>query len=114
MLVKTVLGVLFIVKNNELFDKAKKLKGYGSFLKSENKKNIEKIVTLKTGLKVKPTVIKTLREYFDFISQLETSYQNPVFYRGQTNATTRTIAAVSMPIIIFLFLSIFPILFSIL
>lgn len=83
---KTVLGVLFIVKNNELFDKAKKLKGYGSFLKSENKKNIEKIVTLKTGLKVKPTVIKTLREYFDFISQLETSYQNPVFYRGQTNA----------------------------
>ncbi len=71
------------------FDKALRLKGYGSY---ENKvsqndyKNLEKVVKVDNDLSVKPKVITCLRDYIDFISTLESSYENPVFYRGQGNA----------------------------
>ena len=44
--------------SNKEFEKALKLKGYGSFDNIKNNySKIEKTVTLKDGLKVKPTVI---------------------------------------------------------
>ena len=72
--------------NNEMLDKALKIKGYGSFSKNKSIDSIEKIQALETGLRVKPKVIRNLTEYFNFINQLETSFTNPVFYRGQANA----------------------------
>lgn len=39
-----------------------------------------------TVFKVKPKIIKNLNEYIKFISNLKSSYLNPVFYRGQTSA----------------------------
>lgn len=73
--------------SNKEFEKALKLKGYGSFDNIKNNySKIEKTVTLKDGLKVKPTVITSLKEYVEFVSKLDTSYKNPIFYRGQGNA----------------------------
>ena len=72
---------------NKEFEKALKLKGYGSFDDiKENSSRIERTVTLKNGLKVKPTVITSFKDYVNFISELNISYKNPVFYRGQGNA----------------------------
>lgn len=73
--------------SNKEFEKALKLKGYGSFDDIKNDfSRIEKTVTLKDGLKVKPTVITCLKEYVEFIEELNVDYENPVFYRGQGNA----------------------------
>lgn len=68
------------------FEKALKIKGYGSYSQNQSYETIEKTVKLESGLKVKPKVIKSLSEYFEFISSLESTYKNPVFYRGQTKA----------------------------
>lgn len=74
--------------NKDKFNLACKIKGYGSYDKSVSISEIEKIKTVSGDepLKVKPKVIKTLPEYFDFIKNIASSYKNPVFYRGQTNA----------------------------
>ena len=79
-----IIGVSML---NDALEKALKLKGYGSLdnIKNDYSK-IEKTVTLKDGLKVKPTVIKSLKEYVEFVAKLNTSYKNPIFYRGQGNA----------------------------
>ncbi len=43
-------------------------------------------MTGETPLSVKPTIIRGLHEFIDFIDGIGGSYFNPVFYRGQTNA----------------------------
>lgn len=72
--------------NKENFKRAKNIKGYGSYDLSVSKSEIEKTKTLKDDSKVKPKVIENLKDYIDFIGTIESSYENPVFYRGQTNA----------------------------
>lgn len=69
-------------------ENAIKLKGYGSFIGySKNEyKNIQQVKIVDENLKVKPTIITCLNEYIDYIKNLNTSYENPVFYRGQGNA----------------------------
>lgn len=74
------------MKDKKVFEKSKKIKGYGSFSKSLTNEKIEREIKLKSNLIVKPKIIRNLAEYFSFIQELETSYQNPIFYRGQTNA----------------------------
>ena len=65
---------------NEEFEKARELKGYGSFDDIKNDfSRIEKTVTLKDGLKVKPTVIRCLKEYVEFISEINTTYKKIQF-----------------------------------
>ena len=73
---------------NEIFEKALRLKGYGSYEEPYTPQLKRKIESPKTvgDLRVQPTVVTSLREYVDFILTLETSYENPVFYRGQGNA----------------------------
>ena len=76
------------MSDKEQFNFAKKIKGYGSYdgkLKSEYK-SIERIVRVDDELCVKPKIITSLGEYLEFIGSLETSYEDPVFYRGQGNA----------------------------
>lgn len=75
--------------NKETFAKAVRIKGYGSYDRSVRDYEVRQQKTVRVNggvLKVQPTVIRKLSEYIDFISSLETSYANPVFYRGQTNA----------------------------
>ncbi|MBO4705468.1 MAG: FRG domain-containing protein [Spirochaetaceae bacterium] len=74
--------------NPETFDRALKIKGYGSYRKTIPFSRIQNVKTVQgeTVLKVKPTIITNLREYIDFIENIKTSYTNPVFFRGQTNA----------------------------
>lgn len=67
--------------SNSLFNTAIKLKGYGSFkdlAKSEYNK-IQQTKIVDKNLKVKPTIITCLKDYFEFIKTLESSYENPVF-----------------------------------
>ena len=70
------------------FEIAKKIKGYGSYDKLVSDSEIEEVKTVKGAdkLKVKPKVIQNLADYIKFISEIKSSYKNPVFYRGQTNA----------------------------
>ncbi len=70
------------------FEKALRLKGYGSYknLSVSEYKNIEKVTKVDKNLKVKPTIITCLKDYIDFVGTLESNYENPVFYRGQGNA----------------------------
>ena len=70
------------------FENAKEIKGYGSYDKSVSDDEIESMKTLpgEDKLKVRPKIIRTLAEYINFIKEIESSYKNPVFYRGQTNA----------------------------
>ena len=74
--------------NKESFENAKKIKGYGSYDKSVSDSEIEEVKTVKGAdkLKVKPKVIRKLADYIKFISEIKSSYKNPVFYRGQTSA----------------------------
>ena len=74
--------------NRENFKLAKKIKGYGSYDTSDSDDEIESIKTVhgSDNLKVKPTIIRSLADYIKFISKIESSYKNPVFYRGQPNA----------------------------
>ncbi len=76
------------MRNKEFFDRAVKIKGYGSYCKNISVSEIEKTKTVfgDNTLKVKPKVIKSLDEYVAFIKTLNTSFENPVFYRGQMNA----------------------------
>ena len=74
--------------NKKNFEIAEKIKGYGSYDKSVSDSEIEEVKTVKGAdkLKVKPKVIRDLAAYIRFISEIKSSYKNPVFYRGQTNA----------------------------
>lgn len=74
--------------NKENFQRAVKIKGYGSFDKFTSKSEIGriKIINNDNSLKVQPIIISNLEEYMKFINTVETSFANPVFYRGQTNA----------------------------
>ena len=76
------------MRNDENLKKAIILKGYGSLIGySKNKyKNIQQVKKVDANLTVKPTIITCLSEYFDYIKKLKSSYENPVFYRGQGNA----------------------------
>ena len=74
--------------NNEMFKTAEKIKGYGSYEKSVSNNEIESLKTVQgeIELKVKPNVVRCLNDYINFIGKLKSSYTNPVFFRGQTNA----------------------------
>lgn len=76
------------MQNKENFKQAVKIKGYGSYDKNVSVSEIEKIKTVSEdiSLKIQPKVIKSLDEYIAFIKTLNTSFENPVFYRGQMNA----------------------------
>lgn len=67
------------------FDKALRLKGYGSYkgISNSGYKKIEQVKEADGGLRVQPKIISSLRDYIDFIGSLESTYENPVFYRGQ-------------------------------
>lgn len=67
------------------FELAKKIKGYGSFDERIDDNEIE-VKAPNDNAKVKIKIIKSLSKYFEFINTLNTSFENPVFYRGQTNA----------------------------
>ena len=67
------------------FETARKFKGYGSYPKSKSRSCVAGVKSFKGG-KVNVTVINSLEEYVHFVGGLETSFENPVFYRGQTNA----------------------------
>ncbi|MDE6737277.1 MAG: FRG domain-containing protein, partial [Treponemataceae bacterium] len=71
--------------SDSLFEKAVRLKGYGSYPKSWSPNRVAGVKTIKGG-KVNVTVIKSLEDYVRFVGGLETSFENPVCYRGQTNA----------------------------
>lgn len=70
----------------DLQKKAKRIKGYYSFEENKKISEIEERKTLDDNSKVKIKVIESLKEYIEFIETLNTSFENPVFYRGQTNA----------------------------
>lgn len=67
------------------FERAVKIKGYGSYPKGTGRSCLEGVKSFKGG-KVNVTVIDSLDKYVRFVDTLETSFENPVFYRGQTNA----------------------------
>lgn len=71
--------------NKSNFDNAVKIKGYGSYERGVSYGEIEKI-KIKNKINVKPTIVKNLQDYFKFLNEIETSYTNPIFFRGQTNA----------------------------
>ena len=72
-------------KTSADFKKALKIKGYGSYPKDTAPSDWE-------GKKgggapdVDVKVIGSLKDYVEFINTLKTSFENPVFYRGQVNA----------------------------
>lgn len=72
--------------SNELFEKAKRIKGYGSFSPETKADEIEKIKILNDGSRIKIKVIESLSEYVTFVDTLKTHFENPVFFRGQINA----------------------------
>lgn len=59
-----------------------KVKGYSPSLGT----NKEGPYKADDGFEGNARIISSLRDYFDFISEVETEYENPVFYRGQGNA----------------------------
>ena len=72
--------------SDNYFDMAVKIKGYGSYPKGKSHSLVEEVKTLNGGHKVKPTVITSLEEYVRFVGGIKTTFENPVFYRGQVNA----------------------------
>ena len=74
--------------NKENFALAQEIKGYGSYKKGVPDLDIQSVkkVAGETPLKVKPTIIRDLHGFIDFIGGIDSSYFNPIFYRGQTNA----------------------------
>lgn len=71
--------------SDSVFEKAVRLKGYGSYSKGKSRSCVEGVKSLKGG-KVNVTVIESLEDYVRFVDTLKTDFVNPVFYRGQTNA----------------------------
>lgn len=71
--------------STEDFSKAMRIKGYGSYSEDPSHPCVEDIKSLKSD-KVKVNVVESLEEYVCFVGTLKTSFENPVFYRGQTNA----------------------------
>ncbi|MBD5414385.1 MAG: FRG domain-containing protein [Treponema sp.] len=71
--------------SDRLFEKAVRIKGYGSYPTRKSHASVEGIKSFKGG-KVNVTVIESLDEYVRFVDTLKTDFVNPVFYRGQTNA----------------------------
>ena len=71
--------------SDSLFEKALKIKGYGSYAKDKSRASVEGLKSFGGG-KVKVTVIESLDEYVRFVDTLNTDFENPVFYRGQTSA----------------------------
>ena len=74
------------MSNARDFVLAKKIKGYGSYKNGISDNDIQKVITIDKDLQVQPIVIRTLGDYINFIDSIDSTYTNPVFYRGQTNA----------------------------
>jgi hypothetical protein len=72
--------------NDKVFNLQKKLKDMALSKKTYQIKKLKKKNYKKSGSYVKPKIIRNWSEYFSFIQNVESSYINPVFYRGQTNA----------------------------
>jgi hypothetical protein len=86
------------------FEKAKRIKGYGfpEYLEShykdqltrnsdyeledDRKQEAERIGVRADNVPVKPVVIQSLQEYINVIVSLKSSFAEPLFYRGQTDA----------------------------
>ena len=71
--------------SDSAFDKAVRIKGYGSYPKGKSGSSVDGVKSFSGG-KVHVTVIESLEEYVRFVGGIETTFENPVFYRGQTNA----------------------------
>ena len=71
--------------SDSAFDKAVRIKGYGSYPKGKSRSSVDGVKSFSGG-KVHVTVIESLEEYVHFVGGIETTFENPVFYRGQTNA----------------------------
>lgn len=71
--------------SDSVFEKALRIKGYGSYPKNKSRASVEGVKSFKGG-KVNITVIESLEDYVRFVDTLKTDFVNPVFYRGQTNA----------------------------
>ncbi len=75
------------MRNETDFEKALRIKGYGSFDKKKSESQIDKEIRIDNNLTVKPTVITSVSEYVNFINGLKgNSSLNPIFFRGQSNA----------------------------
>ncbi len=68
--------------NSKEFARAVRLKGYGSYRRGTPDSEIQAVKTVHggDGLKVRPTVLRTLADYLAFITRIEDSYLNPVFF----------------------------------
>ncbi|MDE6705581.1 MAG: FRG domain-containing protein [Treponemataceae bacterium] len=71
--------------SDSLFERAVRIKGYGSYAEDKSRSSVEGVKSFDGG-KVKVMVIESLDEYVRFVDTLKTDFENPVFYRGQTNA----------------------------
>lgn len=85
-------------------EKAKRIKGYGFQeywegyykeqsirnpvfeLEDDRKKEAEQIGHRADNVPVKPIVVQSLQEYINVIDGIESSFEKPVFFRGQTDA----------------------------
>lgn len=75
------------MKNETDFERALRIKGYGSFDKKNSKLKVDKEIRVDNSLTVKPTVITSVSEYVNFINGLKgNSSLNPIFFRGHENA----------------------------
>ena len=75
------------MKTKTPFEKALYVKGYSIKENKNGKKRPEITGITSTGIKVQPAIIESLADYINFVDKLESSFENPVFYRGHGNAT---------------------------
>ena len=93
-------------------EKAKHIKGYSFYeywevyykeqlirnpdykLEDDRKQEAERIGNRADNVPVKPIVVQSLQEYINVIDSLDSSFEEPVFYRGQTDANRLLIPSV--------------------
>ena len=73
-------------EDDDKFEHAKKIKGYGSYSSPYLEEEITEEKNLGNGSRIKVTIIHDLKEFVGFIDGVPYNYKNPVFYRGHENA----------------------------